>query len=61
MNSVCYKCEERHEACWGSCDRYQEAKAIADAQRKARQQAVVERSALNHVQYYGLKRKAKER
>lgn len=32
--SPCKDCAERHEACWGSCDKYAEWKARHTAQQK---------------------------
>ena len=33
----CYRCEERHTACWGTCEKYKEwSKKIADASKVRR-------------------------
>ena len=61
MTDVCKNCPDRHEACWGSCPKYQQAKAEHEKQKLARAQAINRNCALNSVQYNGLKRKKKER
>ena len=34
----CKGCAERHEACWGKCEKYKEWKKILDSANKARQE-----------------------
>lgn len=34
----CYGCPDRHEACWGDCDRYREWKAQNERDSEARRQ-----------------------
>ena len=61
ITECCKGCPDRHEACWGSCPKYQHAKAEHDKQKQARAQAINRNCALNSVQYHGLKTKKKER
>ena len=61
ITDVCKNCPDRHEACWGGCPKYQQAKAEHDKQKQARAQAINRNCALNSVQYHGLKTKKKER
>ena len=34
----CKGCAERHEACWGTCEKYKEWKKMVDSANKARQE-----------------------
>ena len=34
----CKGCAERHEACWGKCEKYNEWKKILDSANKARKE-----------------------
>lgn len=34
----CKGCAERHEACWGKCEKYKEWKNILESANKARQE-----------------------
>ena len=34
----CKGCAERHESCWGKCEKYKEWKKILDSANKARQE-----------------------
>ena len=55
MKSVCNGCTERHTSCWGSCQKYIEAKEAHDKQKKAREKAVVLHDMIDSVHYTGLK------
>lgn len=61
FDDVCKDCTERHQACWGSCSRYLEAKAKHDRVRQAAAKDRERNSALNHVQYHGLHKYKKEK
>lgn len=61
ITECCKNCPDRHEACWGSCSKYQQAKAQHEKQKQARAQAINRNCAINSVQYHGLKTKKKER
>ena len=61
ITDVCKNCPDRHTACWGGCPKYQQAKAEHEKRKQARQQHHNTSSAINSVQYHGLKRKKKER
>lgn len=54
---VCYKCQDRHPACWGKCEKYAEEKAKCDEIRKARQRDLTSDKEIRDVQYHGLKRR----
>ena len=36
--SPCKGCTERHEACWGKCEKYKEWKKLVDDANKARKE-----------------------
>ena len=55
-DNVCYGCENRSPACWGSCEKYAKEKAKRDEIRKARQRDIVYDKQIRDVQYHGLKR-----
>ena len=61
MTDVCKDCQERYPACWGSCTKYQQAKADYEKRKQDRTQAISRNCTINSVQYNGLKRKKKER
>lgn len=50
MNSPCYGCDERHEACHGHCEKYKAFQAKLDAIRyhKRLEQQVEEAEISNH-------------
>ena len=56
MKMVCFKCSDRHTACWSTCERYAEEKARHDAVRIARQRELTNDKGIRDVQYHGLKR-----
>lgn len=37
-NAPCYKCAERHTACWDSCERYREWKSAEQADKEKKSQ-----------------------
>ena len=55
MESVCKGCEERYTACWGSCQKYIEAKEEHYKQKKAREKDRIMNNAIDSVHYTGLK------
>ena len=55
MKSVCKGCEERYAACWGSCQKYIEAKEENERQKKAREKDRIMNDAIDSVHYTGLK------
>ena len=36
--SPCKGCSDRHEACWGKCEKYKEWKKLVDGANKARKE-----------------------
>lgn len=54
MTQCCKDCQERHEACWGHCEKYQEAKAKHEAARQARAKQLATDRAARDIQYHGL-------
>lgn len=57
VDNVCFGCENRYPACWGSCTKYAEEKARRDEIRKARQRDLLSDKEIRDVQYHGLKRR----
>ena len=55
MESVCKGCEERYAACWGSCQKYIEAKEAHDKQKRAREKDIVLHDMIESVHYNGKK------
>ena len=55
MKSVCRGCTERCTACWGRCEKYIEAKAAHDEQKKAIEKAIVLHDMIESVHYNGKK------
>lgn len=55
MESVCKGCSERYMACWGSCQKYLDAKAMYEKQKKAREKAIVLHQMIESVYYSGKK------
>ena len=53
--NVCYNCQDRYTACWGSCQKYIDAKAVHDKQKKAREKDLITNDMLDSVHYTGLK------
>ena len=46
---VCKDCQGRYTACWGSCERYLEAKKELEARKAAKLKAYSEECAVNAV------------
>ena len=55
MKSVCKGCTDRYIACWGSCQKYIEAKAAHEEQKRAKEKAGVLHEMLESVYYNGKK------
>lgn len=36
VDAPCKNCQDRHQACWGSCEKYQAYKAAAQAEKDKR-------------------------
>lgn len=53
--SVCHRCQERYPACWGSCQKYLDAKAKFIRQKKAREKDLIINEMIESVHYTGLK------
>ena len=53
---VCKDCQERYPACWGSCERYLEAKKELEARKAAKLKAYNMEGAVNAVQYNALRK-----
>ena len=52
---VCHNCKDRYPACWGSCQKYLDAKATHEKQKKAREKAIVLHQMIESVYYSGKK------
>ena len=55
MESVCKGCAERYTACWGSCEKYIEAKEEHEKQKKEREKSIVLHDMIESVYYNGKK------
>ena len=53
--SVCHNCQARYPACWGSCQKYLDAKAKFTRQKKAREKDLIINEMIESVHYTGLK------
>ena len=53
--NVCHNCQERHTACWDGCQKYLDAKAEHEKQKKAREKDLITNDMLDSVHYTGLK------
>ena len=53
--NVCHNCQDRYTSCWGSCQKYIDAKAVHDKQKKAREKDMITNDMLDSVHYTGLK------
>ena len=52
---VCHNCKDRYPACWGSCQKYLDAKTTYEKQKKAREKAIVLHQMIESVYYSGKK------
>ena len=52
---VCHNCKDRYPACWGSCQKYLDAKATNEKQKKAREKAIILHDMIESVYYNGKK------
>jgi hypothetical protein len=59
MSKVCFECQERHEACWGSCPKYLAAKAEHEKQKKMKHDEKVITSVQYHAHRVYLERQAR--
>jgi len=59
ITAVCKGCQERYPACWGSCQKYLEARAELDKKKAAIHNSYMTEKTLNAVQYHGLRRAQK--
>lgn len=53
---VCKDCRDRHQACWGSCERYLEARKELEARKAEKMKAYHMEGAVNSVQYNALRK-----
>lgn len=53
--NVCHNCQDRYPACWGSCQKYLNAKAKYVKRKKAREKDRILNDMLDSVHYTGLK------
>lgn len=53
--NVCHNCQDRYPACWGSCQKYLNAKAEFSKHKKAREKDLILNDMLDSVHYNGLK------
>ena len=54
--NVCYNCQERHPACWGSCEKYLAARKEHEARKAEKLKERRIEGAVNAVQYNALKK-----
>ena len=59
--TVCRDCQERHTACWGSCPKYQKARAELDKFKADKASEFKHNEAVGAVQYHGLEKNKKRR
>ena len=59
--SVCKDCQERKPACWGSCQRYIEAKEELLTWKLVVKKQLYDGERMNAVQYNGLRKTRKRR
>lgn len=52
---VCKDCKDRHPACWGSCQKYIDARAEHEKQKKARERERLLDDMIDSVHSNGLK------
>lgn len=52
---VCKDCKDRHHACWGSCQKYLDAKTEHEKQKKAREKDKALNDMVDSVHYNGQK------
>ena len=52
---VCRNCQDRYPACWGSCQKYLDAKAAHEKKKKAREKEMVLNDMIDSVHYNGQK------
>lgn len=53
--SVCHHCQDRYPACWGSCQKYLDAKAEYVRQKREREKDLIINEMIESVHYTGLK------
>ena len=53
---VCKDCQDRHQACWGSCERYLAARKELEEQKAAKLKAYHMEGAVNAVQYNAIRK-----
>ena len=54
--NVCYNCQDRHKACWGTCERYLAERKELDARKAEKLKERRIESAFNAVQYNALRK-----
>lgn len=55
--NVCHNCQDRHTACWGTCERYLVARKELEARKAEKLKAYHIEGAVNAVQYNAIRRK----
>ena len=58
---VCRNCKDRYPACWGSCQKYLDAKAVHEKYKKAREKETVLNDMIDSVHSNGLKYERRRR
>lgn len=53
---VCQNCQDRHHACWGTCERYLAARKELEARKAEKLKAYRIEGAVNAVQYNALRK-----
>lgn len=59
MTKVCKDCTDRYPACWGSCSKYQEARAEHEKRKQAKAKDLQTYQDINAVRHHG-KRQRRE-
>lgn len=58
---VCKECQDRHPACWGTCERYLEAREKLEAVKAEKLHGYHMVNVMNDVQYNGLRKYRKNK
>ena len=54
--NVCHNCQDRHQACWGTCERYLTARKELEARKAEKLKERRIEGAVNAVQYNALRK-----
>ena len=59
--NVCHNCQDRHQACWGTCERYLAARKELEARKAEKLHCYHMVSVMNDVQYNELRKYRKNK